>query len=39
MSDHGDMISLLSFMAVLSAVGGLALRFGVDSRRDTGRQL
>ena len=39
MSDHVLMISLLSFMAVLVAVDVLALRHGVDSRRDAGRQL
>jgi hypothetical protein len=33
------MISLLSFMAALGVVAALALRYGVDSRRDTGRQL
>jgi hypothetical protein len=33
------MLSLVSFMAVLGAVGWLAVRYGVDSRRDTGRSL
>jgi hypothetical protein len=33
------MISLLTFMAVIGAVDALALRYGVDSRRDAGRQL
>jgi hypothetical protein len=28
------MLSLILLMAVMSAVGALALRFGVDSRRD-----
>ena len=39
MSDNEDMISLLSFMAVIGVVAALALRYGADSRRDTGRQL
>jgi hypothetical protein len=34
MSDHEDMLSLLSLMTVIGAVGGLALRYGVDTRRD-----
>jgi len=34
MSDHVDMLSLLTVMAVMSAVGALALRYGADSRRD-----
>ena len=38
-SDHVLMISLLTFMAAIGAVGALALRYGVDSRRDRGRQL
>jgi hypothetical protein len=38
-SDHGDMISLLTLMAAIGAVGVLALRYGADSRRDDGRQL
>jgi hypothetical protein len=33
------MLSLITFMAVLAAVAALALRYGVDSRRDAGRQL
>jgi hypothetical protein len=33
------MLSLVSFIAVLGAVGALALRHGVDSRRDDGRKL
>jgi hypothetical protein len=28
------MLSLLTMMAVLAAVGALALRYGADSRRD-----
>jgi hypothetical protein len=39
MSDNEDMISLLSFIAALGALDALALRYGVDSRRDVGRQL
>jgi hypothetical protein len=38
-SHHGYMISLVTFMAALGAVGVLALRHGVDSRRDDGPQL
>jgi hypothetical protein len=38
-SDTGDMFSLLIFMAVIGAVDVLALRYGVDSRRDDGRKL
>jgi hypothetical protein len=34
MSDHVDMLSLLTVMAVMAAVGALALRYGADSRRD-----
>jgi hypothetical protein len=34
MSDHVRMLSLLTVMAVLAAVGALALRYGADSRRD-----
>jgi hypothetical protein len=34
MSDHVDMFSLLTVMAVVAAVGALALRYGADSRRD-----
>jgi hypothetical protein len=34
MSDHVDMLSLLTIMAVMAAVGALALRYGADSRRD-----
>jgi hypothetical protein len=33
------MISLISFMVALGAVGGLAVRYGADSRRDTGPKL
>jgi hypothetical protein len=33
------MFSLLAFMAVIGAVDVLALRYGVDSRRDDGRKL
>jgi hypothetical protein len=33
------MFSLLTFMAVIGAVDALALRYGVDSRRDDGRKL
>jgi len=39
MSNNGYMISLIAFMAALGAVGVLALRHGVDSRRDDGPQL
>jgi hypothetical protein len=38
-SDDEDMIALLSFMAAIVVVDALALRYGVDSRRDVGRQL
>jgi hypothetical protein len=38
-SDHKSMISLLTLMAAIGAVDVLALRYGVDSRRDVGRQL
>jgi hypothetical protein len=31
------MISLITFMAALGALGGMALRHGTDSRRDDGR--
>jgi hypothetical protein len=34
MSDHVAMLSLLTVMAVMAAVGALALRYGADSRRD-----
>jgi hypothetical protein len=34
MSDHVLMLSLLTVMAVMAAVGALALRYGADSRRD-----
>jgi hypothetical protein len=34
MSDHVHMLSLLTVMAVMAAVGALALRYGADSRRD-----
>jgi hypothetical protein len=33
-SDHEGMLSLLTVMAVVAAVGALALRYGADSRRD-----
>ena len=33
------MISLITFMAALAALDVLALRHGVDSRHDAGRQL
>jgi hypothetical protein len=33
------MFSLIAFMAALVAIDVLALRHGVDSRRDVGRQL
>jgi hypothetical protein len=33
------MVSLITFMAALGAVDVLALRYGVDSRRDDGRKL
>jgi hypothetical protein len=33
------MLSLVSFMAALGALGGLAIRYGEDSRRDTGPKL
>jgi hypothetical protein len=34
MYDHVFMLSLLTVMAVMAAVGALALRYGADSRRD-----
>jgi hypothetical protein len=34
MSDHVDMLSLLTVIAIMAAVGALALRYGADSRRD-----
>jgi hypothetical protein len=34
MSDHVDMFSLLSLVAVIGAVDVLALRYGADTRRD-----
>jgi hypothetical protein len=34
MSDHVDMFSLVTLMAVIGAVGALALRYGADTRRD-----
>jgi hypothetical protein len=34
-----NMISLITFMAAIGVVDVLALRHGVDSRRDVGRQL
>ena len=34
MSDHVDMLSLLTVMIVMAAVGALALRYGADTRRD-----
>jgi hypothetical protein len=33
------MLSLVTFMAVLGAVGALAVRHGADSRRDDGPKL
>jgi hypothetical protein len=33
------MLSLISFMAAIGAIDVLALKFGADSRRDSGRQL
>jgi len=39
MADDVDMISLLTLIATIGAVDVLALRYGVDSRRDAGRQL
>ena len=32
MSDHVDMLSLLTVIAIMAAVGALALRYGADSR-------
>ena len=37
-ADHMTMFSLISFMAALGAVDILALRYGVDTRRDDGRK-
>jgi hypothetical protein len=34
MSDHVDMFSLFSLIAVFGAVDLLALRYGADTRRD-----
>jgi hypothetical protein len=34
-----SMISLITFMAALVALDVMAVRHGVDSRRDVGRQL
>jgi hypothetical protein len=34
MSDHVAMFSLFIAMAVIGAVGALALRYGADTRRD-----
>ena len=34
MSDHVDMLSLITLMTAFGALGLLSLRFGVDSRRD-----
>ena len=34
MSDHVDMFSLFSLIAVIGAVDVLALRYGADTRRD-----
>ena len=39
MSDHVRMFSLITGMAAFGALAVLALRYGVDSRRDVGRQL
>ena len=38
MADHVDMISLIAFMATIGAAGALAMRYGVDTRRDDGRK-
>jgi hypothetical protein len=38
-SDHKSMTSLLTLMAAIGAIDVLALRYGVDSRRDVGRQV
>jgi phage shock protein PspC (stress-responsive transcriptional regulator) len=32
------MFSLITFMAAIGTVGGLAQRYGVDTRRDDGRK-
>ena len=37
MSDTEYMISLITLMALLGAIGVVALRHGADSRRDDGR--
>jgi hypothetical protein len=36
--DHVVMLSLLTFMAALAVGGALAMRYGVDTRRDDGRK-
>jgi len=38
MADNGVMISLIAFMATIGAAGALAMRYGVDTRRDDGRK-
>ena len=38
MADHVVMFSLITFMATIGAVGALATRYGVDTRRDDGRK-
>jgi hypothetical protein len=39
LADHEDMFTLIAFMAALVVIDVLALRHGVDTRRDVGRQL
>ena len=34
MSDHGNMLSLITLMTAFGALGLLSQKFGVDSRRD-----
>jgi hypothetical protein len=38
MADHVVMFSLITLMATFGAVGALATRYGVDTRRDDGRK-
>jgi len=38
MTDNGVMFSLITLMATIGAVGALATRYGVDTRRDDGRK-
>ena len=38
MADNVGMLSLITFMATIGAVGALATRYGVDTRRDDGRK-